>query len=518
MVISMKRTIKAISLILCFVFVFSAVLPAVNGIDVRDTGKAYTIINPYENVDWDAVKGYKTALHTHTNASDGDPTLKESIERHVETGFDIVATTDHGTVNYSWADVNENKLIYNVMKLVGRTEGDLVYLGNEGTFENGTQYTLSTENGDDYLNVDGRKVMRVPYGIENNAVSVNAHVNSWFVDYHDNSITTYSDAISGVQKAGGVCVINHPGEYTKARYELHSADAYNPDSFNYWYHINKFAALLDKNDRCIGIDINSKGDDRTRFDRILWDRLLTRFTANGKNVFAICSSDAHQLNKIDTGFVIALLPEQTSAALSSALLSGEFFGGSHCIGNYDELVQIASALKEFYGETGLYKAVSAKAEEMAERVHLIEIGELDPDSSIGVTYKVLDDDGYCTAQTQPEITSISVDKENGAITVNSENALIVRWISNGKLIATTTSEDASFSLEEYSGKIGTYVRAEVFGEGGILYTQPFVISDGSDVAVPVVDSGFVDFGMFDFLVAVFNNWFEIIGRFFNNIF
>ena len=513
----MKRTIKTLSLILCFMFVFLAVLPAVNGIDVRDKSGAYTIINPYENVDWNAVRGYKTALHTHTNASDGDPTLKESIQRHVETGFDIVATTDHGTVNYSWADVNENKFIYNVMKLVGRTEGNLVYLGNEGTFENGMQYTLSTENDDDYLNVDGRKVMRVPYGIENNAVSVNAHVNSWFVDYHDNSITTYSDAISGVQNAGGVCVINHPGEYTKARYELRSSAAYNPDSFNYWYHINKFAALLEKNDRCIGVDVNSKGDDRTRFDRILWDELLMRFTPNGRNIFAICSSDAHQLNKIDTGFVIALLPEQTSAALSSALLNGEFFGGSHCIGNYDELMQIASALKEFYGETDLYKAVNAKAEEMAEKVRQIESGELDPDSSIGVTYKVLDDDGYCNAQTQPEITSITVDKGDGTITVNSENALIVRWISDGELIATTTTEDASFCPEDYSGKIGSYVRAEVFGEGGILYTQPFIINAGAS-AVKIVDSGFFDFGVFDFLIGVFNNWFEILGRFFNNLF
>ena len=212
------------------------------------------------------------------------------------------------------------------------------------------------------------------------------------------------------------------------------------------------------------------------------------------------------------------MPQQTSSALSSALLNGEFFGGSHCIGNYEELVQIASALKEYYGETDLYKDVNSKAEEMATRVHLIEIGELEPDSSVGVTYKVLDDEGYCTAATQPEITSVNVDKENGAITVDSENALIVRWISDGELVATTTSENATFTLADYQGKLGSYVRAEVFGEGGVLYTQPFMISDGSDVAVPIVDGGFVDLGVFDFLIGVFNNWFEILGRFFNNLF
>ncbi len=514
----MKKSLRIISLFLCALLVLPTAVNAAGGVYLKESGTAYSIINPYENVDWSSVKAYKTALHTHTNASDGDPTLKESIERHVETGFDIVATTDHGTVNYSWAENSENKFIYNVMKIIGRSEGDLVYLGSEGSFDNGMQYALKTENGDDYLTVDGKKrIMRVPYGIEQNAVSVNAHVNSWFVDYHDNSITTYSDAIKGVEKAGGVCVINHPGEYTKARYELHSADAYNPANFNYWYHINKFASLLNKYDRCIGIDINSKGDDRTRFDRVLWDKLLMRFTPNGKNVFAICSSDAHQLDKIDTGFVIALLPQQTSSALSSALLNGEFFGGSHCIGNYEELVQIASALKEYYGETDLYKEVNSKAEEMATRVHLIEIGELEPDSSVGVTYKVLDDEGYCTAATQPEITSVNVDKENGVITVNSENALLVRWISDGELVATTTSENASFNLAEYSGKIGSYIRAEVFGEGGVLYTQPFIINGGAS-AVKIVDTGFFDFGVFDFLIGVFHNWFEIISRFFSNLF
>ena len=29
----------------------------------------YTISNPYENIDWSTVNQYKTALHTHTNAT-----------------------------------------------------------------------------------------------------------------------------------------------------------------------------------------------------------------------------------------------------------------------------------------------------------------------------------------------------------------------------------------------------------------------------------------------------------------
>ena len=197
----------------------------------------HVITSPYAGVNWDTVHAYKTALHTHTTASDGDPTLKQSVQRHVETGFDVVATTDHGTVNYTWAEPCPNDLIHGVLTALGRNgqEGKLEYLGSEGTFENGVSYTYATaENGDDYLTTDGgRTVMRMPYGIENNAVSVNAHVNSWFADYCDNTVTTYEDAVKGVEKAGGVCVINHPGEYTKARYELHTYMGREPGSGEY---------------------------------------------------------------------------------------------------------------------------------------------------------------------------------------------------------------------------------------------------------------------------------------------
>ncbi|MCR5523836.1 MAG: PHP domain-containing protein [Clostridia bacterium] len=487
----------------------------------QDAGGDYVISNPYQNIDWSTVKAYKTGLHNHTNASDGDPTLKESIERHLECGFDIVAITDHGTVNYTWETENPNKLIHSVLSLIGRNEGELVYLGNEGVFNNGISYTYSTaENGDDYLVCsNGKTIMRVPYGIEQNAVSANAHVNSWFADFHNNTIETYIDAVKNVDSLDGVCVINHPGEYTKARYEIHSADAYNDEEFNYWYHINKFASLIDRFGACIGIDINSKGDNRTRFDRILWDRLLNRFADNGENVYAICSSDAHQLDKIDTGFVYALMAEQSSSALKSCLSNGEFFGASHCIGNPDELEQIASAVKQFYGETETYTNIESVITEMKTRVEEIENGERDADDDIGIVYDVLDENGYFEGETQPMITGINIDEDADSITINTTDALLVRWISNGKLIATTKADEATLKLSDYSSDLGNYVRAEVFGEGGIVYTQAFLLNAEKNAGKsPVVDSGFIDFGKLDCLIGIFSNWKDIIDRTFKNLF
>lgn len=507
---NMKKTLCVILAVMLIAGMASAAFAA---------GTGYTISNPYENIDWDNINAYKTALHTHTNASDGTPTLKESIGRHAETGYDIVATTDHGTVNRTWAENNENALIHGALSLVGKSEGELEYLGTEGSFANGTTYTLVTENGDDYVKTsDDRTVMRLPYGIENNAVSANAHVNSWFADYSNNFLTTYFDAVSCVDKKGGVSVINHPGEYTKARYEIHSDKAYDENNLSYGYYINKFAWLLENYDSCIGIDMNSKSDNRTRFDRILWDNLLARFSANGENVYGICSSDAHQLSVIDTGFTYLLMPELTSSAARKALENGEFFGASHCLGNPEELYDIAAALKEFYGETDLYSAVKKAYIDMQAKIAAIDNGEEDADEDIGITYEVLDRDGYCTAATQPMITAITVDDEADTIKIDTENALIVRFVSDGKLICTLKADGSEFRLADYSGKLGDYVRAEVFGEGGIVYTQAFLLNSEEKAGTSKVIKGlYVDFGILDCLLAIFNNWSEIISRFFSTI-
>lgn len=510
----MKKLKTVLSLILacamCVPFVFAAFASEENG--------SYTITNPYSGIDWENIGTYKTALHTHTTASDGDYTLKEMLERHAQADFDIVAVTDHGTVNYGWGEENVNDFIYKVMSITEKGRHGLEYLGSSGSFADGVSYTYSTAaNGDDYLKLsDGKTILRLPYGIENNAVSVNAHVNSWFTDYTDNSLNDYEQAISSIDGLGGICVINHPGEYTKARYELHSANAYNTDNLAYRYYVNKFTYLLDKYDGCIGIDINSKGDNRTRFDRILWDTLLERFAANGESVYAIASSDAHTKDIVDTGYSLLLMPELTNAAAENALRNGEFFAASHCLGNYEELTEIAASVKEFYGETELYGKLIGTADAMEEKIAGIENGSYDADDSIGITYTSLDSEGYTTTA-DPEITYIGTDEAQDTITIGSENALIVRWISNGKLIATTKADTATLDLNEYSAQLGDYVRAEVFGEGGVIYTQAFLLNAQANAGTQPPSEGFMDAGIFDFLFAIIKNWTDILTRTFANL-
>ncbi len=502
---SIAVILSAIMLLGCLPFAFAS----------EEASSGYTITNPYQNINWETVNQYKAALHTHTNASDGDDTLVASVERHYETGFDILAITDHGISDKSWTDSEKNsKLVTNFMSLIGKTDGNLVMLEEKGTLPKGTAYEMKNINGDDYfVAADGHKILRVPFGIENNALSVNAHVNSWFGEFEDNMPSGYRNAIVNVDNAGGLSVINHPGEYTQARYELYQEDAYDMNNPSYNYYINKFYGYIDKYDSCIGIDINSKGDGRTRYDRKLWDIMLSMAAEKGKTVTAIATSDAHQLDKIDTGSVLILANENTSASIKNALLNGELLPQSTCIHNRDELAQIADGLRTHYGENELYNTFANLVVEYdKEREDKDKSGD---DGQVGVRYTSLNDEGYLATATRPSVKSITVNDANDTITIDSENALLIRWISDGKLIATTKADDLAFDLNDYEDVIKGYVRAEIFGEGGIVYTEGFTLN--ADKATVNGNDFILDLGFMDFIFALVDRYASLIGRIIGNI-
>ncbi|MEE1010463.1 MAG: hypothetical protein U0L11_00335 [Acutalibacteraceae bacterium] len=479
----------------------------------NEASDGYTITNPYKDINWETVNQYKTALHTHTNASDGDDTLVKSLERHYETGYDVVAITDHGISNTSWTASDAN-IVTDVMALIGKTDGNIITLQNKGAFDNGTAYEVINRNGDDYLvTADGKEILRIPYGIENNALSVNAHVNSWFAPFEYNLPSDYHEAITGVDKAGGISVINHPGEYTQARYELYQEDAYSLDNWSYRYYFNKFYGYIDKYDSCIGIDINSKGDGRTRYDRKLWDLMLAEAATEGSTVTAIATSDAHQLDKIDTGSLIVLAEENTTANIKNALIKGEVLPQSTCIANRDELAQIADGIKTYYGETELYTELTTLvAQYDADREEIIKSND---DGQVSVSYTALDDEGYHSTGIKPVINSITVNESEDTITIDSDNALIIRWISDGKLIATTKADDTAFDLNDYENQLKGYVRAEIFGEGGIIYTEGFTLN--ADEAAGDGNDTIFNLGFLDFLFAMIDRYSRYLGRVFENI-
>lgn len=475
---------KFLSILMCVALVFTMSVP----VFAADTDVDYAITNPYGDVNWDTYNAYKADLHSHTNASDGDNTLKEMIERHYELGFDIHAISDHGTVNYSWIENNSYDPTIKLIMMVKEGKSALVVPGAAGVAANGINYTVENVDGDEYYSQEGGKSMlRVPFANEQNPTSLNnAHVNTWFVDFGHGRLggtSDYESVISAVDELGGVSVINHPGEYTSARDELLTSEAYSESK--YGYYIDKFENLLINYDSCLGIDINSKGDSRTRFDRKLWDIMLTDLAPAGRNVYAIASTDAHNLEIADSGYVMTLMPENTSAALKDCLLSGNFFAQSCYVGNVDELLAYSAAL--LASDNATAKAVGQAMKETADET-LAEIADGDKGSAFR-----FEEGATCVT-----VNEIAVDDAEDTITVNADDALYIRWISDGKVVA----EGATIDLDECEN-IGSYVRAEIISEGAVTYTQAFLLEyDGMPEANINENFKDVDAGLLSFVDGI----------------
>lgn len=466
---------KFSAVLLSIIFIFSAAIP----VFAADGDTDYAITNPYANVDWTNYNRFKTELHCHTTGSDGADTLPESVEKHYELGYDILAISDHGITNYSWTEPSYTPVVKFAMMF---RKGNLPVkaLEKSGTAANGKSYTVTTVNGDDYYaQADGKTMLRVPFAIENNPTSFNnAHVNSFFADYGNGILggtSDYETPISNIDRLGGISVINHPGEYTNARDEVLTSDAYNKADRHYKYDINKFENILNKYSTCIGIDVNSKGDSRTRFDRKLWDTMLTDMAPSGRNVFGIASSDAHNLNIINSGYVIALMPEKTSAALQNCLANGEFFAQSRYIGNVDELTAYAQGLSASADATA--QKIGADMQEAVDAIN----SEIKENNKQGTIFS-FEENAKCAY-----IDSIAVDDDDDTITLSGSDMLYVRWISDGRVIA----EGNKIDLDECEN-IGSYVRAEIISEGAVTYTEPFLLKyDGMPSAAEIKA---VDFG------------------------
>ena len=101
----LKKSAKVLALILSFMLIFSVAsvsLTAYAAVSGDAVGQYdYKIESTYKTVDWDNWKAYKAATHVHSVRSDGNIELNDMIEKYYELGFDALAMTDHGTVNYS---------------------------------------------------------------------------------------------------------------------------------------------------------------------------------------------------------------------------------------------------------------------------------------------------------------------------------------------------------------------------------------------------------------------------------
>ena len=379
---------------------------------------AYTIGNPYASVDWDAWGQYKTQLHCHTNISDGSVPLNEQIETHYSLDYDILCVTDHMTTGVPW---DEAPRALPLMRLVKNSRTKMLPIA---PLTSERRQEIITGTG---LTAEGRArgpMLEVTRGNElNGAVPSNSHLQGFFTDFGQNKIGVDCDWLTPVKKVhatGGLTVINHPGDVNKAYDDADPLTFFdrNPQ----W--VDKFAYLFVNYDSCVGIDINSGTDYKTKYDKILYDRILAKTIPYGVLPWSFVYSDAHSPGEFDRAWTVHLMPEMTVPALRKSMEDGTFFGFS--------------------------------------RYPRLEVG----DDFVGVG-------------DPPKISRIAVDQAAGEITITASNYDSITWISNGKIVA----QGATLNLAAHGENIGSYVRAYLLGDGGILYVQPFTVLRAGQVLV-----------------------------------
>lgn len=167
------------------------------------------------------------------------------------------------------------------------------------------------------------------------------------------------------------------------------------------------------------------------------------------------------------------MPEKTLPELRTAMEDGAFFAASYYMGSKAEIKAWADELKA--ARVGL-----ELAESFSEAYEKIVAEEGNGKQS---TIFAFDQDAVT-----PKVKSISVDDAEDTITISTQDAYMVHWIADGSIIATGNTID----LDDYSDEIGSYVRAEIVGEGGVIYTQPFTLE--YDGAPEAQTDRFVDLG------------------------
>lgn len=439
---------RIVSLLLCLLIVSVSLVPAASAqTQTESQTKKFIITNPYEQVDWDSWGTYKAQLHCHTNASDGYLTIHEFVQKHYDLDYDIVALTDHGTINRGWN--NEPQLVP-LLRFVKRERtqmADIIPL----TEEEYSSYLNGTAASDSRTHQNG--MLDVPLGIELNMATpvADCHLTGYFAEYGQGLAGVYGDyetPSKGVRKKGGISMLSHVGEFIYP--DKDSADHVGQPVDE--YYSNKFARIfLDNAGSSVGMGINSATDAHTRCDRILYDSILQRTIPNGVVPWGFTFSDSHNERSLNDAYTMMLMENFTIEDFRSSMENGLCFGVSH----YSNGVEL-NGMKEMPNLT----------EEEIEENKL-----------------------YLSNDT-PMVTRVTVDAQNETISIEGENFNEITWVSNGNVIKrdsniTTGSAELYLHDPDLLSDPSLYVRFYITGENGICYSQPFVLNVEGETFQPV---------------------------------
>ncbi|TRW46114.1 hypothetical protein [Georgenia yuyongxinii] len=248
-----------------------------------------------------------------------------------------------------------------------------------------------------------------------NEQSRSNHLLTFWADFNNASGATLEGNIAQAEELGGVSVVAHPGRYTGG---ARQTGAQGLIASSQPETVQKYVDLFTKYDSAVGMEIINKKDGDSASDRILWDNVLTQ-TMPERPVWAQSNDDAHSNGALGFSYNVHLMPELSEGAFRDSLEAGTYY---------------ASA-KVSYRELG---------------------------------------NGFVSQGSTPTITDITVDDDADTVSITGVDTDTVRWISEGAVIA----KGATIDLDDHEGMVGSYVRAELVGPGGISFTQPFGVHGG----------------------------------------
>ena len=440
----MKLAKKITALALCAALTAITLLPAA----AAAAPARWEIESPYDAVDWDTWGAYKFQPHCHTNASDGYPTVEECVQRHYDLDYDVLAITDHGTLNRGWDTAPQLVPLLRYIKKERTQMAPIEPLSEEryAAVLSGTapSATRTHPNG----------MLDVPLGIELNMATpvADCHLTGYWSEYGQGLAGVYGDyetPAAGVRAAGGISMLSHVGEYVYP--EKDSADHVGQPVDE--YYANKFARVfLNNPGSCVGMGVNSATDAHTRCDRILYDQILQKTIPNGVTPWAFCFSDSHSVNCANDAYTILLTDVFDLAHMRAAMMNGTAFAVSH----YSNGVEL-NGMEELPG----YRDEDQK----------------------------YNDPAYVDCNDTPVVTRIETDAA-GTIRVEGRYFDRITWVSDGNVILreeNLTSGAAVLDLNSpaLSASPNLYVRFYITGPYGICYSQPFTVLREGQTAQPV---------------------------------
>ena len=418
----MKNAKKVISIILSAIMLMQfAVIGFAGDAD-------YKIVSPYEDVIWEgdnAWGAYKGTLHSHTTYSDADDTLPVMVKEYYNQDYDFLAISDHGITGVDWDEEPDTQILYTYQLIIDNPYEHLTTEEYE-QFKNGT-YPLYDGT------IRNKKIVPVLGANEFNNLSLTKnHVNGFFLPADkgngfpgmENEMG-YEQAVKYIDENGGLSHINHPGDW------LATND--NPDAVNEPENIKFFGDLMLKYDSCLGMEVFNERNGTTGYDRILWDNLLMYCLPYGKNIIGYSNTDAHQTGTVDSSFSVFMMKDNTVENIKETMQNGAFF--------------------------------------MITR-------RLRPNDTIGPEWEI---DTMNKGLPYPMFTSLTVDGHK--ITATAKDATEIRWIANGDIISKSAINNGAVTLDldKVDGAEDfQYVRAEIYGEGGLCISQALVIDNGSE--------------------------------------